>query len=69
LILWEQAVAGVYTYAAFIGFGVTTHAHWTSEAFARAMIGYAIGKTVGKSFRKLLEKREEKISLFLHLIQ
>jgi membrane-associated phospholipid phosphatase len=59
-------VAGVYAYAAFIGFGVTTHAHWASEAFAGALIGYAIGKTVGKSYRNLLEKREEKntVSLF-----
>ena len=46
---------GAYTYAALIGIGVTTHAHWASEAFAGALIGYAVGKTVGKSFRKILE--------------
>jgi membrane-associated phospholipid phosphatase len=65
--IWVKV--GVYTYAAFIGFGVTTHAHWASEAFAGALIGYAIGKTVGKNFRKLLEKQEEKttVSLFFTL--
>jgi membrane-associated phospholipid phosphatase len=38
----------VYTYATFIGFGVTLYAHWTSELIAGALIGYAIGKTVAK---------------------
>jgi membrane-associated phospholipid phosphatase len=65
--IWIKS--GVFTYAALIGFGVTTHAHWASEAFAGALIGYAIGKTVGKSFRKLLERQEEKnmVSLFYTL--
>ena len=47
--------AGVFTYAAIIGFGVTMHAHWASEAMAGALIGYAIGKTVGRSFRKFID--------------
>ncbi|MCL2601384.1 MAG: phosphatase PAP2 family protein [Treponema sp.] len=47
---------GVYTYATFIGFGTTTVAHWASEAVAGALIGYAIGKTVGRSYRQFLEK-------------
>jgi len=51
---------GAYTYAAFIGFGTTTTSHWASEAFAGALIGYAIGKTVGKSYRKFLDGSEEK---------
>ena len=46
----------VYTYAAFIGFGTTVHAHWASEAVAGALMGYAIGKTVGRSYRKFLDK-------------
>jgi membrane-associated phospholipid phosphatase len=29
--------------------------HWASDAFAGALIGYAIGKTVGKSFNALLK--------------
>jgi len=56
--IWVKLAA--YTYATFIGFGVTTHAHWASEAIAGALIGYAIGKTVGKSYRKFLDKDEDK---------
>ena len=59
--LWVKI--GMYTYAAFIGFGVTLHAHWASEAVAGALIGYAIGKTVGKSYRKFLDKSEDSGSL------
>ena len=55
--LWVKIAA--YSYAAFIGFGTTTHAHWASEAVAGALIGYAIGKTVGKSYRQFLDKNEE----------
>jgi membrane-associated phospholipid phosphatase len=56
--LWLKI--GVYSYAAFIGFGVTLDVHWASEALAGALIGYAVGKTVGKNFSQLLEKRDEK---------
>jgi membrane-associated phospholipid phosphatase len=52
-----------YTYAALIGFGTTTHAHWASEAGAGALIGYTIGKTVGKSYRIFLDKDESKNSV------
>ena len=57
---------GAYTYATFIGFGVTIHAHWASEAFGGALIGYAIGKTVGRSYRKFLnnEKDDNKFSFY-----
>lgn len=51
---------GAYAYATFIGFGTTTNSHWLSETFSGALIGYAIGKTVGKSYRKLLEGDTEK---------
>jgi membrane-associated phospholipid phosphatase len=51
--LWLKI--GVYSYAALIGFGVTLDVHWASEALAGALIGYAIGKTVGRSFSKLLK--------------
>jgi len=46
---------GAYSYAALIGFGVSVNVHWASEVFAGALIGYAIGKTVGKSFSQLLK--------------
>ncbi|MDR0409478.1 MAG: phosphatase PAP2 family protein [Spirochaetaceae bacterium] len=43
-----------YSYATFIGLGVTLNVHWLSEAVAGALIGYAVGKTVGRSFNGLL---------------
>ena len=57
---------GAFTYAAFIGFGVTLHAHWASEALAGALIGYAIGKTVGRSYRKFLDNNEDKYQLLFY---
>ncbi|HTX18503.1 MAG TPA: phosphatase PAP2 family protein [Bacteroidota bacterium] len=39
-----------YTYASLIGIGVSTNIHWLSNAVAGALIGYAIGKTVGDDF-------------------
>lgn len=47
---------GAMTYACFIGIGVSTNIHWLSDAFAGALIGYAIGKTAGKNFRALMNK-------------
>jgi membrane-associated phospholipid phosphatase len=57
---------GAYTYAALIGFGVTLDVHWASEALAGALMGYAIGKTVGKSFNKLLknEGSDSRVSVY-----
>jgi membrane-associated phospholipid phosphatase len=45
---------GAYTYAVAIGVGVSLFSHWASDAFAGALIGYAIGKSVGHSFNQLL---------------
>jgi membrane-associated phospholipid phosphatase len=50
--IWVQL--GAYTYATFIGLGVSVNVHWASEVWAGALIGYAIGKVVGISFKKLL---------------
>jgi membrane-associated phospholipid phosphatase len=50
---------GVYTYALLIGLGKSVSVHWASEVFAGALIGYAIGKTVGRSYRTLLENSYE----------
>ena len=59
---------GAYSYAALIGFGVSVNVHWSSEVFAGALIGYAIGKTVGKSFNQLLEKDEPDNNLSFFII-
>lgn len=42
------------TYASLIGLGVSTNIHWASDAVAGALIGWAIGRTVGISFRNLM---------------
>jgi len=56
---------GVWTYASLVGLGMSISVHWASDVFAGALIGYAIGKTVGKSFRKVLEgKEEDKVALY-----
>jgi len=62
---------GVYTYAAVMGFGVSLDAHWMSDVVAGALLGWAIGKTVAKSFKKLLERenKEKKnydLSFYVH---
>jgi membrane-associated phospholipid phosphatase len=56
----------VYSYAALIGFGLTLNVHWASESLAGALIGYAVGKTVGQDFKGLLngEKQKSNISLY-----
>ena len=49
---------GVYAYAVLMGFSVAVNTHWASDSVAGALFGYAIGKSVGKSFRGLLGKGE-----------
>ncbi|GHT48608.1 hypothetical protein FACS1894102_2000 [Spirochaetia bacterium] len=44
-----------YSYAAFIGIGVSLNVHWASDVIAGALMGYAIGYTVGRNFNKLLK--------------
>jgi membrane-associated phospholipid phosphatase len=43
---------GVYLYAALMGISVGASVHWASEVFAGALIGYAIGKTVARSYNR-----------------
>jgi membrane-associated phospholipid phosphatase len=47
--------AASYSYAVFIALGVSLCVHWSSEVLAGVLIGYAIGKTVGRDFRHILE--------------
>jgi membrane-associated phospholipid phosphatase len=56
-----------YSYAALMGFTVTLNVHWASDALAGALIGYAVGKTVGCSFNTLLNKNnvENHVSLYV----
>jgi len=50
---------GAYSYAAFIGAGMSLMAHWASDIVAGALIGIAVGRTVGKNFGRLLNGKEE----------
>jgi membrane-associated phospholipid phosphatase len=43
-----------YSYAVCMGLAVSVTTHWASEAAAGALIGFAAGKTVGRSFSGLL---------------
>jgi membrane-associated phospholipid phosphatase len=63
--LWLKI--GMYSYAALIGLSVTLDVHWASEALAGALIGYGVGKTVGKSFNKLLknEAPDNRVSFYV----
>jgi membrane-associated phospholipid phosphatase len=45
---------GAYSYAAFIGIGMSFMAHWLSDSLAGALVGYAVGKSVGAGFRGLM---------------
>jgi membrane-associated phospholipid phosphatase len=45
---------GAYSYAVFIGAGMSLMAHWLSESVAGALVGYAVGKSVGAGFRSLM---------------
>ncbi len=54
-ILYPDSKAARYfafSYALFVGIGVSITAHWLSDVIAGAIIGAAVGKTVANSFKK-----------------
>jgi hypothetical protein len=55
----------VHTYASLIGLGMSIYDHWASDIIAGALIGYAVGTTVGKSFRSLTEGNEQKLTFYM----
>jgi membrane-associated phospholipid phosphatase len=56
-----------YSVAAFIGLGVSLNVHWASDVLAGALMGYAIGATVGRSFRQFLKPvtRHDRVSFLM----
>ena len=54
----------VYAYASILGLGMSIYDHWASDVLAGALIGAAVGTTVGRSFRNLLEKKENNITFY-----
>jgi membrane-associated phospholipid phosphatase len=51
--IWVKIAA--YSYAAVVGIGVSLNVHWASDVLAGALMGYAIGTTVGRSFSQRLK--------------
>ena len=65
----NTAVAiGAYTYATFIGAGMSVLAHWGSDIIAGALMGVAIGKTVGKNFYALKNKEKEESTVSFYIV-
>lgn len=59
---------GSLTYASLIGLGVSTNIHWFSDAVAGAFIGYAIGKTVGTTFRSLMNNPQKEQAYNFYIV-
>jgi membrane-associated phospholipid phosphatase len=57
-----------YTCASFIGIGVSTNIHWLSDVVAGGLIGYSIGKTVGRGFRELKDHESSCSSLNFNIL-
>jgi membrane-associated phospholipid phosphatase len=56
--------AAVYTYASLIGLGMSVYDHWASDVMAGALIGFAIGTTVGKSYRNFTDEKENALTFY-----
>jgi membrane-associated phospholipid phosphatase len=53
---------GAYGYAFFVAAGISTNIHWLSDGVAGSLIGYAIGKSVGRSFsKKRIDAHHERV--------
>ncbi|MDP2209049.1 MAG: phosphatase PAP2 family protein [Bacteroidota bacterium] len=57
-----------FVYASIIGLGVSTNIHWFSDAFAGALIGYSIGKSVGTGFANLKNRNNKNQSFKFQFI-
>jgi membrane-associated phospholipid phosphatase len=55
---------GVYAYASLLSLGMSVYDHWASDILAGALIGYAIGATVGKSYRNFINGKEDKMAFY-----
>jgi membrane-associated PAP2 superfamily phosphatase len=55
--------AGLYGYAFYISASASVSFHWLSDIGAGALLGYTIGKTVGRHFNKKEYGKENQFSL------
>jgi len=53
-----------YSYASVMGLLMSIYDHWASDVVAGALIGYAIGATVGRSYRNAIEGRESRVTFY-----
>jgi len=60
-VLWIRVSA--FLYAGAVSIGTTFYDHWASDVVAGWILGYGIGKTVGRSFKKMKTPEEQKVSL------
>lgn len=65
----STAVAvAAYSYATFVGVGMSFMAHWGSDVVAGMLMGIALGKTVGKSFYALKSEKKERSNLSFYFV-
>jgi membrane-associated PAP2 superfamily phosphatase len=57
--------AGLYGYAFYISTSASMSFHWFSDVCAGALLGYTIGKTVGRHFNRKEHSRESQFSLVI----
>jgi membrane-associated phospholipid phosphatase len=57
---------GGLVYASTVGIGVSMNIHWLSDAFSGALLGYAIGKTVGRNFKSIMGGKQKLQSLNIY---
>jgi membrane-associated phospholipid phosphatase len=57
--------AAVYTYASLIGLSMSIYDHWASDIIAGALIGVAIGTTVGKSYSNLIDAKANDVTFYM----
>jgi len=73
-VLWqlypENQTLKLYSgaYAFFIGLSISTNIHWFSDFVAGALIGYSIGKSIGQSFKNVLDGKQEENKTSLYFI-
>ena len=63
-----QAHIWWYLGALYISFGVSTNIHWLSDAVAGSLIGYGIGKSVGRAFYAKSQNKSHNDTMILPFI-
>jgi len=54
----------VYSYASLLGLGMSVYDHWASDVIAGALIGFAVGTTVGRSYREFNDDKENRVTFY-----